>query len=210
MLRYLSAIELAANPVLASTMFHHRRVQFLERLGWDVRVNELGEERDEYDDLDPIYVVWEGKNGEHVGSMRFLPSTGRTMIAEHFKELAGQNSFVHPSVWECTRFCVAPGADPTTASSLMLGALELGLMLNLSKAIGVFETRMLRVYRRIGWSPEVIASSGDARGRISSGVWSFNRLIRAHLLERSGVNSEASSAWIKECSNTLSNLDVAV
>ena len=59
MLRYVYADELHKFPKLAEGMFRDRADQFKTRLGWDVHVNEKGEERDQYDDLNPLYVIWE-------------------------------------------------------------------------------------------------------------------------------------------------------
>ena len=33
--------------------------------------------------LNPLYVIWEIPDGSHGGSMRFLPTSGRTMVHEH-------------------------------------------------------------------------------------------------------------------------------
>ena len=49
MLRYLHAADLPHHPRLARTMFTDRAAQFSRRLGWDVTVNDTGEERDAYD-----------------------------------------------------------------------------------------------------------------------------------------------------------------
>ena len=46
MLRYLYADELHKFPKLAEGMFRDRADQFKTRLGWDVHVNEKGEERE--------------------------------------------------------------------------------------------------------------------------------------------------------------------
>ena len=59
MLRYIYGNDLHNYPELAATMFHDRADQFKTRLGWDVSVNAQGHERDEYDDLNPLYVIWE-------------------------------------------------------------------------------------------------------------------------------------------------------
>ena len=80
MIRYIYGDELHRYPRLARSMFLDRAVQFRDRQGWDVIVNEAGEERDEYDALNPLYVVWERADGTHGGSMRFMPTTGRTMV----------------------------------------------------------------------------------------------------------------------------------
>ncbi|WP_437436796.1 acyl-homoserine-lactone synthase [Ruegeria arenilitoris] len=65
MLRYVYADELHKYPKLAEGMFRDRADQFKTRLGWDVHVNDKGEERDQYDDLNPIYVIWEEPDGSH-------------------------------------------------------------------------------------------------------------------------------------------------
>ena len=59
MLRYLYADQLNQFPRLKDEMFTHRADQFRTRLGWDVSVDARGHERDEYDDLNPLYVIWE-------------------------------------------------------------------------------------------------------------------------------------------------------
>jgi len=87
MLRYIYADHLSAFPHLSKTMFQDRAEQFKTRLGWDVTVNTAGEERDEYDDLLPLYVIWELPDGSHGGSMRLLPTTGPAMVNDHFSDL---------------------------------------------------------------------------------------------------------------------------
>ncbi len=83
MLRYLYADDLHRFPKLADTMFRDRAHQFRDRLNWDVTVGADGHERDAYDALNPLYVIWQGADGRHGGSMRFLPTTGRTMVEDH-------------------------------------------------------------------------------------------------------------------------------
>ena len=87
MIRYLYADQLATNAVLARSMYRDRAQQFAELLGGEVSVNTAGEERDQYDALNPLYVIWEDETGRHGGSMRFLPTVGRTMVNEHFLQI---------------------------------------------------------------------------------------------------------------------------
>ena len=145
MLRYLTTAELNRRPTLRDSMFRDRARQFRARLGWEVRVDALGQERDQYDGLPgAIYVVWEQADGTHGGSMRFLPTSGRTMLDEHFSHLAQGVSFKSPWIWECTRFCLSPDAGAKVAPALMLGGLDLGLGQGLSHAVGVFDAPMVR------------------------------------------------------------------
>ena len=103
MLCYLSAEALAAYPRLKETMFTDRARQFRDRLGWEVRVNRDGWETDQYDPLNPLYVIWRNPDGTHGGSMRFLPTTGRTMVNEHFLHLSPAGPVRNHGIWECTR-----------------------------------------------------------------------------------------------------------
>ena len=127
MLRYVYASDLEDHPKLAATMFRDRADQFKTRLGWDVTVDENGFERDEYDGLNPLYVIWEEPDGSHGGSMRFLPTTGRTMVNDHFSDLIS-GPINSPSIWECTRFCLTRGAGSHVAAALMLGGGEICLL----------------------------------------------------------------------------------
>ncbi len=106
MLRYIYANDLDQFPALQKSMYRDRADQFKTRLGWDVTVNDAGEERDNYDDLNPLYVIWQKPDGSHGGSMRFLPTTGPTMVNDHFSHLTSGGPITSPLIWECTRFAL--------------------------------------------------------------------------------------------------------
>ena len=177
-------------------MFRDRARQFQARLGWEVRVDVLGQERDQYDGLPgAVYVIWEQADGSHGGSMRFLPTSGRTMLEEHFSGLVQGVPFKSQWIWECTRFCLAPGAGSKVAPALMLGALDIGLGAGLSHLVGVFDAPMVRIYRRLGWSPAVMGTEGEGRTAISAGLWSIEPELRATLLHRAGVLPGLADHW---------------
>lgn len=192
MIRYIYAAELSEHPTLAGAMFTDRAVQFRDRLGWDVEVDRLGWETDEYDRANPLYVIWEPERGVHGGSMRFLPTTGPTMLADHFTHLTDGVTLRSPRVWECTRFCVSPTVPSCdVARQLLLAAAELGVGMGLSQSVGVFDARMIKIYGRLGWLPEVL---GSADG-ISAGLWNFGTEVRDDLAQRAGVSLAQSRAW---------------
>ena len=87
MLRYVTGQDLVKYPKLRATMLRDRAAQFSDRLGWAVAVDDAGFEQDQYDALNPLYVIWQRPDGCHGGSMRFLPTTGRCMVNEHFLHL---------------------------------------------------------------------------------------------------------------------------
>ncbi len=197
MIRYIYADELGRFPKLRRTMFRDRAVQFRERLGWAVSVSETGEERDAYDALNPLYVAWERADGGHGGSMRFLPTTGRTMINEHFPHLTDGVRIESPLIWECTRFCLAPDADRRISAALMLAGGELLQNFQLAHLLGVFDDRMVRIYRMLGSSPTVLGTQGLGPERISVGLWEFTEAARERLSRRSGIPAELSTLWFE-------------
>ncbi|MCA0871023.1 autoinducer synthase [Seohaeicola saemankumensis] len=195
MLRYIYANELHRFPKLGHTMFLDRADQFRTRLGWDVHVDANGEERDGYDDLNPLYVIWENPGGCHGGSMRFLPTTGPVMVNDVFGHLTGGSPVVSPLIWECTRFCLARDAGSNVAAALMLGGGEIMTGFGIRHFVGVFDARMVRIYRAIGSSPEVLGSEGEGRDRISVGLWEFTPEAQKKVAERAGVSPELSRLW---------------
>lgn len=197
MLRYLYEKELDQRPRLADSMFRDRARQFHDRLGWDVSLDDRGWEQDEYDRLNPLYVIWEGQDGLHKGSMRFLPTTGQTMVNDHFLHLTDGVSIQDAAIWECTRFCLAPGANSRLAAALMLAGGELMRAFDLTHFIGVFDHRMTRIYRTIGSSPVVLGERGKGNERIAVGLWGYAPKDRSQVLRKAGLSSSLSEHWFQ-------------
>ncbi len=197
MLRYIYADALHHYPKLRDSMFRDRAEQFYRRLGWDVTVDEHGEEKDEYDAENPLYVIWEDGAGRHSGSMRFLPTVGPTMVNDHFRHLAGGVRIESPLIWECTRFCLAPQADRRASAALVLGAGEVMETFRLKHFVGVFDGRMERIYRLLGVEPDVVGQSGTGRDRIAVGLWEFKPDARQSILDKVGVDEEQARTWFR-------------
>lgn len=196
MLRYVYGHDLHKFPKLRDTMFRDRADQFQTRLGWDVTVDRDGMEVDQYDELDPLYVIWEQADGTHGGSMRFLPTTGRTMVNEHFGDLMS-GPITSPTIWECTRFCLSQGAASHVAAALMLAGGEIMQNFDIHHFVGVFDARMVRIYRMIGSSPDVLGTSGEGRDKISVGLWHFEPDAQARVARRAGVSLAVSRLWFE-------------
>ena len=198
MIRYVPASRLGNFPDLAAAMFRDRASQFRDRMGWDVTVDDLGWETDQYDALDPIYVIAEDGSGGHAASMRFLPTVGRTMTSEIFPHLISGATVRSPSTWECTRFCLAPVGGGScaagTAQKLLLGGLQLGLHMGLTHSLGVFDRPMIRVYRRLGWEPKLLGS----RDGISAGLWTLSEAVADDLCRRLGIERAEARGWVRD------------
>lgn len=201
MLRYIYGHDLGKYPLLSNTMFRDRAEQFKSRLGWDVTVNGTGHERDEYDEMDPLYVIWEQKDGSHGGSMRFLPTVGRTMVNDHFSHLSDGVHIESPLIWECTRFCLAPRADRRASAALVLGAGEVMTQFHLEHFVGVFDPRMERIYRLMGLEPDVIGTAGTGMDRIGVGLWEMNKSAWPKTLAKVGIDRATSARWFEASFN---------
>ena len=170
-------------------MFKDRAEQFHKRLNWDVNVDENGEERDAYDNQDPIYIVIEGSDGSHEGSMRLLPMVGRNMYNDHFSFIANRWEARDPLVWECTRFCVSTNAGRSTSALLLAAGGKFLESFQLRGLLGVFDARMERVYRLLGSRPKILGRAKYAGLEIGLGFWRRDFKQYRCLLARAGISA---------------------
>lgn len=175
MIKIISQMPLK-DPIL-DEMFLGRALVFHDRLNWDVVLQD-GREIDEYDRSEsPVYIVSLDDCGRVVGSLRILPTTGPTMLKNDFRSMFQDDVDIDcPTTWECTRFCVhlpdgrqnlAKGA----ALELLLGLCNLALASGIDTIVGVYEAAMERIYKRLGWSPLLLAKSYPEFGCINCGIW---------------------------------------
>ncbi len=197
MIRYIYGNDLHKFPKLARTMFLDRADQFKTRLGWDVTVDDRGFERDAYDDENPLYVIWENRDGSHGGSMRLLPTVGRTMVNDHFIHLTDGVRIESPLIWECTRFCLSRGAGAGVAAALMLAGGEVMQEFGVMHYVGVFDARMVRIYKRIGSSPDILGQEGEGRSMIAVGLWEFTPEAQAKVSRSADISPELSKRWFE-------------
>ena len=174
MIHFLHGDALASVPNLARSMFLDRGEQFKTRLGWDVTVDEFGEERDEYDLLNPLYVIVANEDGRHDASMRLLPTTGKTMVNDHFLEVTHGVRIESPMIWECTRFCASPDARPYATTKLMAAGGKIMQEFCIDHFVGVFDRKMLPVYRAIGSVPSVVGWTQNDKKKIGIGLWEYD------------------------------------
>ncbi|UVA78198.1 acyl-homoserine-lactone synthase [Pandoraea commovens] len=80
-------------PAMRAELARFRHRVFVERLGWrvpDQRAADAasrGEEADEYDHEETVYVTLRGPGEEIVGCARLLPATRRFLLKDHFQYL---------------------------------------------------------------------------------------------------------------------------
>jgi acyl homoserine lactone synthase len=198
MIRYFQGRDRHQFPREAEEMFRLRARQFRDRLKWDVRVDD-GWEIDEFDHMNPLYLVSLDDTNEMAGCLRFLPTTGPTMMKAVFDRYFDAPFDIESAlIWECTRMAIEPSiargrTTPTglcrTTLELMQGGCEVAMMAGVDQIIGIFDRYMVRIYRRAGWAPEIIASTDRVSGdKIFVGLWDVNSKSLRAMRERSGLN----------------------
>jgi acyl homoserine lactone synthase len=156
MLLLVRGHEARSRPDLMTQMFELRARVFSGRLGWAVEVHD-GQERDRFDDLDPLYALSLTDDDKVVGTFRILRTTGPHMLSEVFRDLLpGGAALRSPTIWESTRFCVDTRLARTKSGNglshvtgkLLASLLEIGVYAGLTHIITVVDLRMERVLRR--------------------------------------------------------------
>lgn len=101
---------------------NYRHKIFVERLGWDLTTNN-GQEIDQFDRTDTIYVVAKNDAGRILGCARLLPTTSPYLLSEIFPELLnGLPPPSSPDVWELSRFAAVDIDDPVTKGGAQFSA----------------------------------------------------------------------------------------
>ncbi|MCV2887024.1 acyl-homoserine-lactone synthase [Ruegeria aquimaris] len=143
-------------------MFRLRARVFGDRLGWKVNIQD-GKEIDEFDHLDPAYVVGLDPDGHVVAAVRALQTTGPHMLADVFSDiLCGEPPIRSATMWESTRFCVDTQRlnrtkDRNSVSyatcELMIGSLEYARKSGIKDIVTVIDPVMDRVLKRSDNAP---------------------------------------------------------
>jgi acyl homoserine lactone synthase len=113
---------------LLTQMFRLRYEVFYRQLAWEV--DGTGDlERDEFDDLDPVYVLAvRHRDNTVVGCLRLLPTTGPHMlrhVAAFQPALQGRPSPCSSRVWEISRLAVTPHTATMNTAAINTAAINL-------------------------------------------------------------------------------------
>ncbi|TGQ04872.1 MULTISPECIES: acyl-homoserine-lactone synthase TraI [unclassified Mesorhizobium] len=135
-----------------------RAVIFADRLEWNVHVRN-NRETDEFDLLDPTYIVVTSDDGAIIGGARLLPALGDTMLERTFPQLLAVGRLnAHARLIESSRFCVdttfseGRGGPLHQATLTMFAAIIEWSMLNgYTEIATATDLRFERILNRAGW-----------------------------------------------------------
>ncbi|MEP6484915.1 MAG: acyl-homoserine-lactone synthase [Rudaea sp.] len=95
--------QLAAGIEAELAMYRYK--VFVEHLGWDLPIAQVGAERDEFDHPDTLYVMVKDGEGRICGCARLLPTSGAYLLGTLFPHLMGNQPLpTSPDVWELSRY----------------------------------------------------------------------------------------------------------
>ena len=175
MIVIVDALNKKEYSALLDEMFKLRARVFGDRLGWEVKVVD-GRERDDFDALDPAYVIGIDDQGQVVSCVRALQTTGPHMLSDVFSALLdGEPPLRSATLWESTRFCVdttrlGSGRGPNTVSyatcELMIGSLEYAQRSGITDIVTVIDPVMNRVLKRSDNAPYGYVGKTTPMGKV--------------------------------------------
>lgn len=142
-------------------IFRLRCRVFQEQLGWDVSaVN--GRERDQFDDLGPVYLIGRDEVGAVVATVRLLPMSGPCMLNGVFRQLLDQDAPAQIEFhWEASRLAIEIRSYAARhlcianrfTRELYAAVAELGLINGIEKILTIYDPVTERFVSRLGIRP---------------------------------------------------------
>jgi N-acyl-L-homoserine lactone synthetase len=143
-----------ANPT-ASTMFADRKRLFVDLLGWEVPVADGRFEIDQFDGEFATYLIATDPRGEHIGSLRLLPTTGAHILGDLFSCLCDEDIPRGETVAEITRLCLPARLGATgrlaVRNRLISAMIDHALRSGISTLTGVVAWDFLEQILGMGW-----------------------------------------------------------
>jgi acyl homoserine lactone synthase len=199
MITSIQAFEQSQYRDVLLQMFQTRKRVFFDTLNWDVDI-QGDREVDDYDKLNPIYLVWcNRERSRHYGSIRLMPTTGPTLLHDVFgSTFPDAAALSAPGIWEGTRMCLDeqalrddyPGMSAGRAFSLLLvGLCEFCLSHNIHTMISNYEPHFKRVYARSGARVhELGRADGFGRYPVCCGAFEVSSDVLSTMRARLGLS----------------------
>lgn len=180
---------------LLDQMFRLRHRVFCEKLKWvDI---EGTSERDEYDDMNPVYLLHTDDKGEKLyAAARFMPTTGPTLLSDVFgATMPDACAFQSPFVWEITRLCIdeerlqmdQPGRSPLdVVRRMLLAGMEFGVRSGIESFLSNFDDVRLRIWRRCGAQVDIVGTTEGFSVPVILGLTECSTEALEGLRERAG------------------------
>ena len=198
MIKLIAGSHRADFPREIAEMHEIRKRTFYDRLHWQVKTLRTWE-IDEFDALNPLYLISIGPTGAVRGSVRLLPTTGPNMLADIFPELLPDGTRIESAtIWESSRFSVDQEAAlersenllNRTTGELLIGIVEVGLLAGLTEVVSVYDAMFARILKRANCAAELIgkpARIGDIMGYAA--LFEISERMLGNLRKAAGISA---------------------
>ena len=198
MIRLIAGSHRADFPREIAEMHEIRKRTFYDRLHWQVKTLRTWE-IDEFDALNPLYLIAIGPTGAVRGSVRLLPTTGPNMLADVFPELLPDGTRIESAtIWESSRFSVDQEAAlersenllNRTTGELLIGIVEVGMLAGLTEVVSVYDAMFARILKRANCAAELIgkpARIGDIMGYAA--LFEISERMLGNLRKAAGISA---------------------
>ncbi|WP_159593582.1 acyl-homoserine-lactone synthase [Chelativorans xinjiangense] len=194
----IQAPEYSKYNTVLDEMFRLRKKTFYAQLKWNVSVQ--GDyERDRYDELNPVYLIWCNQDATVLyASTRLMPTTGPTLLYDTFRDtFPDAANLSAPGIWEGTRLCVHnenlardhPDVSPLRAIGLLSVALaECAYAHGIDTIVTNYEPYLKRIYASAGLAVEEIGrADGYGRYPVCCGVFEVSETVIAQMRAKLGL-----------------------
>ncbi|MBX3563600.1 MAG: autoinducer synthase [Sphingomonas sp.] len=106
MIHIVQGMQDAAHAQALESMFIDRKRLFVDLLGWDVPIVDGRFEMDRFDGPDACYLIACDGAGDHIGSMRLLPTSQPHLLDTLFADLCNGEVPAGSDTYEITRLCM--------------------------------------------------------------------------------------------------------
>lgn len=142
-------------------MHRDRKRVFVDWLKWDVPVVD-DMEIDQYDTDEAVYLLEvDAVDGSHIASIRLLPCSAPTLMAEHFADMVQNPIPKDDTAWEMTRLCANPRIKDKLVQwngrkNITIAAIEFALMRDIRQLIFVTHSTWVPTILSVGWDIELL------------------------------------------------------
>ena len=157
-------------------MHRQRKVVFVDRAGWRIPIL-ADRETDAYDRADTVYLLAkDGPDGGLLASVRLLATTAPHLMSDLFAGACRGAVPRGPSIWEVSRFCIAPVIPGRVLRLKLLwemicAVMETALVYGIDQVVFVANRALLPLAIGCGWDARLLgATLRDANDEVTAVV----------------------------------------
>jgi N-acyl-L-homoserine lactone synthetase len=161
MIKFVDVTNRGQYKNLIDQMHRDRKRVFVDWLKWNVPV--VGDmEIDQYDTDDAVYLLdIDPETQTHIASIRLLPCSSPTLMAEHFSDMVQSPVPNDATAWEMTRLCANPDIKDKLVQwngrkHITVAAVEFALMRGIKQLIFVTHSTWVPTILSVGWDIELL------------------------------------------------------